>query len=91
MVLFGTIMSTPERPYQPIDCNYYDRLEAWATMHTICKIVFFDDKGEHAEVSARIEDVYTLNKVEYMRLDNGLVLRLDSLVAVNNVPLPDHC
>jgi len=29
--------------------------------------------------------------VEYMRLDNGLVLRLDTLVAVNNVPIPDHC
>ena len=84
-------MSTQEQPYQPIDCNYYDRLEAWATMRTISKIVFRDESGEHREVSARIENIYALNKVEYMRMDNGLVLRLDSLVAVNNVPLPDHC
>jgi Rho-binding antiterminator len=84
-------MSTPEQPYQPIDCNYYDRLEAWATMRTICQIVFLDEKGEEQQVSARIEDVYTLNKVEYMRMDNGLVIRLDSLRSVNNVPLPDHC
>lgn len=84
-------MSTQEQPYQPIDCNYYDRLEAWATMRTISQIVFRDESGGQQEVSARIEDVYALNKVEYMRMDNGLVIRLDSLVAVNNVPLPDHC
>ncbi|HEY0612233.1 MAG TPA: hypothetical protein VGD35_21315 [Chitinophaga sp.] len=84
-------MSTQEQPYQPIDCNYYDRLEAWATMRTISQIVFRDEGGEQQEVSARIEDIYALNKVEYMRMDNGLVIRLDSLVAVNNVPLPDHC
>jgi len=69
-------MNTPEKPYQPIDCNYYDRLEAWATMRTICKIVFFDDKGEYSEVSARIEDVYTLNKVEYMRLVEAFLSRV---------------
>ncbi|KAA2242977.1 hypothetical protein F0L74_10675 [Chitinophaga agrisoli] len=84
-------MDTPGKPYQPINCDYYDRLEAWATMRTISTIVFYDEKGNQQEVSARIEDVYALNKVEYMRMDNGLVIRLDSLIAVNNVPLPNHC
>ena len=84
-------MDTSNNPYQPIDCNYYDRLEAWATMRTICKIVFRDEEGKEQDVTARIEDVYALNKVEYMRMDNGLVIRLDSLLSVNNIPLPDHC
>jgi len=84
-------MQTPDLPYQPINCDYYDRLEAWATMRTVCLISFLDEKGNQQEVSARIEDVYALNKVEYMRMDNGLVIRLDSLLAVNNVPLPDRC
>jgi len=87
----SNFMEAANNPYQPIDCNYYDRLEAWATMRTICQIKFRDDAGAEQEVSAIIQDVYALNKVEYMRLDNGLVLRLDSLVAVNNIPLPDHC
>lgn len=81
----------PDKSYQPIDCNYYDRLEAWATMRTICQIVFRDETAKEQEISARIVDVYALNKVEYMRLDNGLVIRLDSLISVNNIPLPDHC
>ncbi|MBW8684504.1 hypothetical protein [Chitinophaga rhizophila] len=84
-------MDSTNNSYQPIDCNYYDRLEAWATMRTVCTILFRDDDGKEQEVLARIEDVYALNKVEYMRMDNGLVIRLDSLVAVNNIPLPDHC
>ncbi|TWV93336.1 hypothetical protein [Chitinophaga pinensis] len=84
-------MDTSNNPYQPIDCNYYDRLEAWATMRTICQILFRDEEGKEQDVTARIEDVYALNKVEYMRMDNGLVIRLDSLIAVNNIPLPDHC
>ncbi len=84
-------MDAQDMPYQPIDCNYYDRLEAWATMRTICRILVRDEKGNEQDVTARIIDVYALNKVEYMRMDNGLVIRLDSLISVNNIPLPDHC
>lgn len=84
-------MQTPEQPYQPIDCNYYDRLEAWATLRTVCRILYRDENDQQQEISAIIEDVYTALKVEYMRLDNGLVIRLDKLVAVNDIPLPDHC
>jgi Rho-binding antiterminator len=84
-------MDAANNPYQPIDCNYYDRLEAWATLRTVCQIVFRDEKGTQQEVQARIEDVYAHDKMEYMRMDNGLVIRLDSLIAVNNIPLPDHC
>lgn len=84
-------MQTPEQPYQPIDCNYYDRLEAWATLRAVCRILYRDEDEQQQEVSSIIEDVYTALKVEYMRLDNGLVIRLDKLVAVNDIPLPDHC
>lgn len=84
-------METPERPYQPIDCNYYDRLEAWATMQTLCVIAFTDGQGLRQEVSARIRNLYTLNKAEFLQLDNGLVLRLDSLLSVNGIPVPGVC
>ena len=81
-------MSTP---YQPINCDYYDRLEAWATMRTICLIRFYSETGAEQEVSSRILDIYVLSKIEYMRLENGLVIRLDALIAVNNIPLPKQC
>lgn len=77
--------------YQPIDCNYYDRLEAWATMRTVCLLVFLDENDVRQEVSGLIADLYTLNKAEYLRMDNGLTLRLDRLLSVNGVPVPGQC
>lgn len=77
--------------YQPIDCNYYDRLEAWATMKTICLLVFLDENDVRQEVSGGIADLYTVNKAEYLRMDNGLTVRLDRLLAVNGVPVPGQC
>jgi Rho-binding antiterminator len=74
--------------YQPIDCDYYDRLEAWATMRTDCVIVFNDDEGKEQQLSAKIEDVYTKDKIEYLKTDTGLVIRLDALLSVNGIVLP---
>ncbi|MGX5819182.1 hypothetical protein ACWKWU_13345 [Chitinophaga lutea] len=84
-------MAFPDRPYRPIDCNYYDRLEAWATMQTPCTLLFLDDDGREAEVSGLIRNLYTVDKAEFLLLDNGLVLRLDQLLAVNGIPLPGVC
>lgn len=84
-------MEEAEKIYQPIDCDYYDRLEAWATMHTVCLLVFRDEQGVEQTVSGRIEDLYALNKVEYLRMDNGLLIRLDQLLSVNGTPLPGAC
>jgi Rho-binding antiterminator len=76
-----------EKTYQPIDCDYYDRLEAWATQQTDCQIKY-KDGSEEKEVHGRIEDVYTHEHIEYLRMNNGQVIRLDTLVTVNDVPLP---
>ncbi len=84
-------MEGSEKIYQPIDCDYYDRLEAWATMRTVCLLVFLDETGTEQTVSGRIEDLYALNKVEYLRMDNGLLIRLDHLLSVNGTPLPGAC
>lgn len=85
------IMETPEKQYQPIDCDYYDRLEAWATMQTVCVIAFRDEEGRPQEITGRITNLYTLNKAEFLQMDNGLTLRLDSLVAINGIPVPGVC
>jgi Rho-binding antiterminator len=50
--------------------------------------VYEDEDGKQQDVSAKIEDVYTQDKVEYLRTDGGLVMRLDALVSVNDIPLP---
>jgi Rho-binding antiterminator len=76
------------KDYKPIDCNYYDRLEAWATTKTVSSIVYRDEAGEQKSLSGKIVDVYTQDKVEYLKTDTGKVIRLDALISVNDVPVP---
>lgn len=75
--------------YKPINCDYYDRLEAWATTQADCEIKY-EEEGVTKEVNARIEDVYAHDHIEYMRLNNGQVIRLDTIISVNDIPLPDR-
>lgn len=74
--------------YQPIDCNYYDRLEAWATTRELCQIIFKDEAGNQQELSAHIEDFFIQDKVEFMKIDTGASIRLDTLISVNSIPRP---
>ncbi|MTI30871.1 hypothetical protein [Xanthovirga aplysinae] len=76
--------------YNPISCNYYDRLEHWATRGEEVNIVFWEN-GRKQEVMARIKNLFVRAKVEYMLLDNGLELRLDYLVSVEGFELPKAC
>ncbi|MCK9407941.1 MAG: hypothetical protein WCX28_04855 [Bacteriovoracaceae bacterium] len=75
--------------YQNISCSYYDQLEAYATQRTRCAIIY-RDAGEKS-VEGIIVDVYASNGAEYLKLDNGTVIRLDHLISVNNVPVNNVC
>jgi Rho-binding antiterminator len=78
-------------PYVPIDCNYYDRLEAAATMQRECEIIYRNDAGTEAALHERITDLFSRDGVEYMQLAGGTVIRLDRLSSVDGVPLPGNC
>jgi len=75
-----------ERKYSPINCSYYDRLEAWATTKTSCAITY--KNGDSIElVSTKILDLNLLNRIEYLLGENGFLLRLDDLVSIEGIPL----
>lgn len=76
-----------EAPYKPIDCSYYDRLEAWATLRKNCNIIWADQEGSSHEVSSKIVDLVLKGGVEYLVAENDLHIRLDQLVSVNGVPV----
>jgi Rho-binding antiterminator len=78
------------RQYQPIDCNFYDRLEAWATLKQSVNIVF-QQGAENQQVKGVIEKLFIRGGAEFMRLDNGLEIRLDKLVEVEGIEVPKTC
>jgi Rho-binding antiterminator len=73
--------------YRLIDCDFYDRLEAWATLRQICKITYHNSFEELVEVQSQIIDVYTAHKAEYIKLIDGTEIRCDRILSVNDLPI----
>lgn len=77
--------------YIPISCSYYDRLEAWAVRQESVKIQFRDlTEKKILEAEGIIVDLLSRDQVEYLVLESGDTIRLDHLITVNGVPLPDN-
>lgn len=68
--------------YTPIDCDYYDRLEAWATKRTKLLLVYLADEGKEQSLSDTIIDLFVKEHVEYLRTASGKTIRLDGLVSI---------
>lgn len=77
--------------YIPINCNFYDELEALAVLKKETVIQYYNDQGAALEKTARILDFFIRDKVEYMKLSDATDIRLDYLIAVDGKALPNHC
>ena len=73
--------------YVPIDCEFHDVLEATSVRRKVATIRYRVEDGRTDAVQARIVDLYATGGVEYMRLDDGGVIRLDAIVSVDDVAL----
>ena len=67
--------------YTPIDCNLYDRYEAWATLRTPLTIEHREADGTVANSKGRITDLRNEAGTEWCVLDNGVRIRLDHIVS----------
>ncbi|GJM28154.1 MAG: hypothetical protein DHS20C17_07890 [Cyclobacteriaceae bacterium] len=76
------------KTYQPIDCNFYDHLEAFATRRKYVRIQFFSDIHEFQTTDAIIKDLYIRDGYEFMLLSDGMEVRLDRLVSVAGIFVP---
>ncbi|GAA4020850.1 hypothetical protein GCM10022409_00460 [Hymenobacter glaciei] len=75
-------------PYTPIDCNYYDHLEAAATQRHRVELQYFNDLRQLCLGSGVIDTLFIREKVEYMRLKSGEEIRLDHLIRIDDKPAP---
>ena len=79
------------KPYTPISCSFYDELEAIATLRQTAVIRYTGDHQKTLEVSGKIKDLFVRNKVEYLLLDSGQEIRLDTLISVNGKIMGNYC
>lgn len=76
--------------YTPISCSFYDRLEAWAVRRERVEIQFRSQENDAVQhVTGIIADLFSKDKAEYLIVSTGEKIRLDWLISVNNIPLPE--
>ena len=80
-----------ERSYVPINCSFYDELEALATLRQTAVIRFTDESGKQIEVQGKIKDFFIRDRAEYLLLDSGLEIRLDYITSVNGKIMGNYC
>ncbi|WP_182867718.1 Rho-binding antiterminator [Rhodopirellula sp. JC639] len=80
-----------DKPYTPISCGFYDQLEILAMRKSSTMIRYRDAEEHEQQVTAVVVDVYSKDKQEWLKLDDGTIIRLDRLISVDGKPLSDQC
>lgn len=80
-----------EDKYLPVSCAFYDQLELLAMRRSKVSLIYeLNEKPIRTE--GIIEDVYSAeDRVEYLRLSSGEVIRLDHINQLNDTNIPDYC
>lgn len=65
--------------YEPIDCGVHDQFLEWATLRQPVAITYESNNGDTSVANDVIKDVYTKDGAEYLRLADGLEIRLDKI------------
>lgn len=73
------------KEYKPIACGLHDELELRALRKKSISLVYKDDNHVLKTIDCIIIDLFSKDKVEYLKTDVGLVIRLDDMVEVDNV------
>ncbi|MBR9999057.1 MAG: hypothetical protein KFF73_08805 [Cyclobacteriaceae bacterium] len=76
--------------YIPVSCDFHDELILLANRKETVKIFVFNDKGTLDSLSGVVEDVYTKNGEEFLRVEKNMPIRLDKIITFNGKPGPDY-
>lgn len=75
-------------PYRPIDCSFYDRIEAAAVRRTPVALRYRGADGSEVETRGRVADVFSREGAEFLQVAGGPEIRLDRLLALDGVAVP---
>jgi|JI10StandDraft_1071094.scaffolds.fasta_scaffold459322_3 Rho-binding antiterminator len=72
----------PANPYQPVDCDFTDDLEFVSIKKILIEVKYWNAEAKIAECQARIDDILTQNKEEFLIMSNGTKIRLDRIFEI---------
>jgi Rho-binding antiterminator len=80
-----------EKPYIPIDCNFYDRIEAAIVLKKIVQLEYSDLDGKPLVVETKLKDTLVRKGEEFVILPSGEKIRMDRIISLDGVAVPKHC
>ena len=72
-----------EKPYQPVNCSFHDRLLHFETTREPVVVRVTSLEGNALQLDGKIKDVFTKEGAEFVLFQDGQIFRLDDLVEVN--------
>ncbi len=80
-----------DKEYKPIACGLYDELELRALRKNKINLVFRNSLNEVEIIDCVIADLFSNNKVEYLKTDDGTIIRLDEIIELDNILFNKSC
>ena len=80
--------------YIPVNCEFHDHLEDFATLRKAVSISYLDEAGQSQQRTAAITDVFARTGADWITLSTGDLIRADRLIEVNGIRLdafPPSC
>ena len=73
-----------------IPCAFYDELEVFALKKQKLTIIYLDSHKTQTMVNGIISDLYTREKIEYLKLESGWEIPLSCIVSAGDKNLSDY-
>lgn len=79
------------KEYRPIACGLHDELELRALRKSKVELSYNDDKNNVRTIECTIADIFSKDKVEYLKTDMGLLIRLDDIIELDGILFNKSC
>jgi transcriptional antiterminator Rof (Rho-off) len=80
-----------DQDFRSVNCAFYEDLELLAMKHSSVEISFEAANGTRAVVRDQITDLFTRDRVEYLRTKAGLEIELVKILEINGKRPTDAC
>ncbi|GIK21524.1 MAG: hypothetical protein BroJett005_09380 [Ignavibacteriota bacterium] len=80
-----------DKKYKPIACGLYDELELRALRKQRVKIIFLNARDDNELIECIITDLFSKDNTEYLKTDNGRIIRLDNIIEMDNIIFNKNC
>lgn len=79
------------KEYKPIACGLYDELELRAIRKQRLKLIFQNDKKGNEVIECIISDLFSKDKIEFLKTSDGKIIRLDDILELDGIIFNKSC